>query len=343
MCRGPRTSEPAPLNLAQGIEDAWQPTAPLATVRARAQMLKRARAFFDARGLLEVETPQLSRAAPPDPALAPMSTRWSGGASPGRQRLYLHSSPELAMKRLLAAGAGPIYQVCKVFRDGERGRWHHPEFSLLEWYRPGWDLAALIDEVGALVRVLLDRPELAQEQLDYRALFQDRLGVDPWVADASALADVASGCGLTAAADMGLDVDGWLDLLMTHQLQPGLGRDRMTFVRDFPPSQAALARVTPGSPAKAARFELFLSGVELANGFDELTDAAEQRARFAADRSRRAALGLPQPPMDEAFLSALEAGMPATSGVALGLDRLLMLAVGADRIDEVLSFTVERA
>lgn len=247
------------------------------------------------------------------------------------------------MKRLLAAGSGPIYQVCKVFRDGERGRRHHPEFSLLEWYRPGWGLSALIDEVAALVRVILDRPALGSEVLRYRPLFMDRLGVDPWRADSKALKEVARASGLEGCDQLELDRDGWLDLLMSYCLEPDLGRGRMTFVRDYPPSQAALARLRPDDPSVAERFELYLDGMELANGFDELTDAQEQRARFEADQRARRAAGQPVPPIDEAFLAALEAGMPASAGVALGLDRLLMCALGADQIDAVLAFPVERA
>ncbi len=312
-------------------------------------MLQDLRAFFAARGVLEVETPLLSAAATTDPALASLSTHWSGSQQPSAQRLYLHTSPELPMKRLLAAGSGPIYQVCKVFRDGERGRRHHPEFSLLEWYRPGWELNALIDEVAELLRLLLDQPGLGLDVIGYQALFQTHLGIDPLAADlatlqASAKAAGRNGCtGLSSCEDLELDRDGWLDLLMSQCLEPRLGHAGLTVVRDYPPSQAALARLRPGSPSVAERFELYLDGMELANGFDELTDAAEQRARFNANLSARRAAGQPEPPLDEAFLAALAAGMPASAGVALGLDRLLMCALGADRIDAVLAFPVERA
>ncbi|MEA3640996.1 MAG: EF-P lysine aminoacylase EpmA [Lamprobacter sp.] len=323
----------------------WQPTASLDALRARARMLQRLRDFFAEREVLEVETPLLSASATTDPALASLRTRWSGSdaGSPLGQRLYLHTSPELPMKRLLAAGSGPIYQVCKVFRDGERGRRHHPEFSLLEWYRPGWSLSALIDEVADLVRVILDRPGLEREVLSYRQLFMDRLQVDPWRATPAVLKAVARASGLEGCEHLELNRDGWLDLLMSQCLEPGLGRDRMTFVRDYPPSQAALARLREGDPSVAERVELYLDGMELANGFDELTDAKEQRARFEADQRARRAAGQPVPPIDEAFLAALEAGMPASAGVALGLDRLLMCALGADQIDAVLAFPVERA
>jgi lysyl-tRNA synthetase class 2 len=321
----------------------WPPSAGLDVLRARARMLQRLRAFFAERGLLEVETPVLSRAAVTDPALASLSTIWAGSAGAQGERLYLQTSPELPMKRLLAAGSGPIYQVCKVFRDGERGRRHHPEFSLLEWYRPGWTLEALIDEVAALVRWLLERPALEVESIRYRDLFRERLRVDPWQAEVSALQAAGQAAGLSGCDGLELDRDGWLDLLMSRYLEPELGRDRLTFVREYPPSQAALARVQSGPPPVAARFELYLDGMELANGFDELTDAGEQRMRFAADLDARRAAGLPQSPLDEAFLAALESGLPPSAGVALGLDRLLMCAIGAEQIDTVLAFPVERA
>ncbi len=326
-------------------------------------MLQRLRQFFAERGVLEVETPLLSASATTDPALESLRTCWLGADQPAGQRLYLHTSPELPMKRLLAAGSGPIYQVCKVFRDGERGSRHHPEFSLLEWYRPGWGLSALIDEVAELVRVILEQPGLGCEVLSYRQLFIERLCIDPWSTDATSLKELARASGLQGCAELELDRDGWLDLLMSQCLEPGLGQGCMTFVRDYPPSQAALARLRPVDPSEdlggesggdpsrdsssdsgvAERFELYLAGMELANGFDELTDADEQRERFQADQRERRAAGQFVPPIDEAFLAALKAGMPAGAGVALGLDRLLMCALGVDEIDAVLAFSIERA
>jgi len=326
----------------------WHPSASPAMLAARARLLARIRGFFAGRGVLEVETPILSRAASTDPALGSLRTRWSGPGARDGDALYLHTSPELAMKRLLAAGSGPIYQVCKVFRDDERGRLHHPEFSLLEWYRPGWDADALMTEVAELVRVVLERPGIEAERVRYRDLFLEHCGIDPWRSDVPALRDAAARLGLSDAGRLDLDCDGWLDLLLTRCIEPELGRGRMTFVHDYPPSQAALARIAnlgdgAGSIQVAERFELYIDGVELANGFHELTDAGEQRARFEADLVARAATGQPAVPVDEAFLAALEAGMPDCAGVALGLDRLLMAAAGARHIDEVLAFPVERA
>ncbi len=321
----------------------WRPSATREALVARAGMLAAIRAFFAGRGVLEVETPIASRAAVSDLGIDSLSTRWAGPGHPGGLPLYLQTSPEYAMKRLLAAGSGPIYQVCKVFRDGERGPRHHPEFSLLEWYRPGWGHRALMAEVADLVRALLDAPGLAAEEISYRDLFHDRLGLDPWHTDTETLTRVAAAQGIGGAQWLALDLDGWLDLLLSHCLEAGLGLGRMTFVYDYPPSQAALARVRPGPQPAGERFELYLEGMELANGFHELTDEAEQRRRFALDLGRRAATARATPPLDQAFLAALGAGMPAASGVALGLDRLLMVKTGAGHIDGVLAFPVERA
>ena len=326
----------------------WRPSGTAAALAARARMLACIRGFFEQRDVLEVETPILSRSATTDPALSSLRTRYAGPGSAGGRTLYLHTSPELPMKRLLAAGSGPVYQVCKVFRDGERGRLHHPEFSLLEWYRPGWGIGALMDEVAELVRAVLGRPEMTAEHVGYRRLFRERLDVDPWRADAAGLRDRARALGVAEADGLDLDRDGWLDLLLTRFIEPGLGRGGMTFVHGYPPSQAALARITtvadgPSVVQVAERFELYIDGVELANGFQELTAAHEQRARFETDLAERAANGQVQPPIDDAFLAALAAGLPDCAGVALGLDRLLMIATGARHIDEVLAFPVERA
>lgn len=310
-------------------------------------MYRAIRGFFAERGVLEVETPIASRAATTDPALESLSTLRTGpGAGSDGQRLYLQTSPELAMKRLLAAGTGPIYQICKVFRDGERGRQHHPEFSLLEWYRPGWDYGRLIDEVADLVRTVLGRA-LGQRRVRYRELFVERLGVDPWHADAAALRAVALAEQIPGAEALRLDRDGWLDLLLTHRLEPALrsAPHELVFLCDYPPSQAALAQVRRDADdlIVAERFELYLSGVELANGFQELTDASIQAARFDADLAQRRHQGQALPPADGAFLDALAAGMPDCAGVALGLDRLLMHKLAVTDIDAVLAFPVERA
>ncbi|MBK1693612.1 EF-P lysine aminoacylase GenX [Chromatium weissei] len=317
----------------------WQPSAPLANLRARAELLAKLRKFFAEVGVLEVETPLLSTAAVTDAALASFAVHHANGEPCG----YLHTSPEFPMKRLLAAGSGAIYQICKVFRDGERGRRHHAEFTLLEWYRPDWNYQQLMDEVAAVVRLALAQPTLPIEKISYRELFRNRLALDPWTVSTAELQTAAQTAGITNAQQLELTHDGWLDLLLTHCLEKHLGQNTLTFIYDYPPSQAALARIRMDAKPVAERFELYLQGIELANGFTELGDAAEQRARFEADLAERQTQHLPLPPIDEHFLAALAAGLPDCAGVALGLDRLLMLAINTTHIDSVLAFPIERA
>lgn len=321
----------------EGRQD-WRPGASLDTLRLRAALLAKVRAFFAARGVLEVETPALSAATVTDLHLASLETRCRAEAA-GERTLYLQTSPEFAMKRLLAAGSGPIYQLARVFRDGEAGRRHNPEFTLLEWYRPGLDHHGLMDEMDAFLADLLGAAPA--ERLSYADLYGARLGIDPHAASAPDLAAAARAAGVSDALD--LDRDGWLDLLLSVVLEPGLGRGRPTFLYDFPASQAALARVRPGPPPVAERFEVYVEGVELANGFHELTDAVEQRRRFERDLERRSERGLPAVPVDERLLDALASGLPPSAGVALGFDRLVMLAGGATSLFEVLAFPIDRA
>ena len=290
---------------------------------------------------MEVETPVCSVSGVTDPAIDSLSTRFTGpGAAAGR-RLYLHTSPEFPMKRLLAAGSGPIYQICRVFRDGEAGRFHNPEFTLLEWYRPGYDHHQLMDEVSALVRSLL--PECRGEQrLTYRQLFEQYLGVDSEQQTLQELRQSAIDHQVPGADALDMqERDGWLELLLSHCIEPQL--QGLCFVYDYPSSQASLARIRPGQPPVAERFELYLDGMELANGFHELADAEEQRERFQYELAQRRRLGRPQLPMDDHLLQALEAGLPDCSGVALGVDRLLMNITSASHIDQVLAFPFERA
>ncbi len=329
------------------MTEEWRPTASLEVLARRARMLARIRAFFAERGVLEVETPLLSRAATPDPNLLSFSTRYTGPGAPDGLTLYLHTSPEFAMKRLLAAGSGSIYQICKVFRDGESGRWHNPEFTMLEWYRTGFDHHRLMDEVAALVHAATSGQLAfaAAEKLSYRAAFERYVGLDPHQATADDFAHAAAQHGIVLPARHAHEPDHamWRDLLLTHVIEPRLGQGRPTFLYDFPAAQASLARVLPGDPPLAARFELYIHGVELANGFHELTDGAEQRIRFQRQLHARTATGLPAVPLDERFLAALEAGLPECAGVALGIDRLVMVACGARSIDEVIAIPLERA
>ena len=252
------------------------------------------------------------------------------------------------MKRLLAAGSGDIYQICHVVRGHESGRLHNPEFTLIEWYRVGFSLQQLMDEVEALVKALLGaNAPPASERISYRDAFLRELGLDPFAASAAALARAAqplalSGAGASAPEDGGLSRDELLELLMGAVVGPRLGAGALTFVHGYPASQAALARLDAGDPRVAQRFELYCAGIELANAFHELAAASEQRARFEEDNARRARLGLPAFPLDERLLAALAAGLPDCAGVALGFDRTLMLSVGAAHIEEVLPFPTVR-
>lgn len=319
----------------------WRPTATLENLRLRARVLAVIRAFFAERGVLEVETPLLSSATATDPHLDSFATRYTGPGAAAGLSLYLQTSPEFAMKRLLAAGSGPIYQLGKAFRNGEAGRRHNPEFTLLEWYRPGFDLHALMDEVEALIASLLGTP--AAERLSYAEAFIRYAGIDPHAATAAELQRIASVEKFSESLRLaGDDRDGWLDLLLTHLVEPHLGKERPVFIFDYPPSQAALARIRPGNPSVAERFELYIDGIELANGYHELGDAREQQRRFKADRERRRSAGLPDTPSDERLLAALEHGLPDCSGVALGVDRLVMIAARAQALDEVMAFPLFR-
>ena len=321
---------------------AWQPSAGPAALLARAALLAEVRGFFAEAGVLEVETPLCATASGTDPALEPLTTCYTGPGHATGLPLFLQTSPEFAMKRLLAAGSGPIYQICKAFRDGESGSRHNPEFTLLEWYRPGFDHHRLMDEVSALVRCCLGQSDLQEERLSYRELFSRHLDLDPLEASSEDLRAVAVS-RVPGAAGLRLPGrDAWLDLLLTAVIEPRLGVDRLCFVHDYPASQAALARLDPSDPRVAARFELYHQGVELANGFHELTDAAEQRARFTADNVLRVAQGRRELPVDEHLLAALVHGLPDCSGVALGLDRLLMLRMGEADLAAVLAFPLDR-
>ncbi len=302
-------------------------------------MLKAARAFFASLGVLEVETPALSAAGVSDPQIETLATQIAGVSG----RRYLCPSPEYAMKRLLAAGSGDIYQICKVFRDSERGRWHNPEFTMIEWYRVGLDDTALMNEVEALIGELLApaRSLGSAERVSYSDALRRHAGVDAFESTEDELLEAARGHGIHCDAQ--LDRDAKLDLLMGLIVGPRLGRGNPCFVCDYPASQAALARLKPGRPRVAARFELYLDGLELANGFHELAQPEEQRARFARDLSVRAARGQVQPPLDENFLAALESGLPDCAGVALGFDRLVAIAMRADNLADVMAFSVENA
>ncbi len=299
-------------------------------------MLQRARAFFRSRDVLEVDTPALSRDTTSDPNID--SLRVTG---PGEATLYLQTSPESFMKRLLADGYPDIYAICRVFRDGESGRLHQPEFTLVEWYRHRFGLRAMIDETVAFVADVLQRPELKDaEILDYETAFVRFAGVEPFSASLEELADAATAdAGLRES--LGDDRDAWLDLLLSTRVAPNFAGRRLTVVRHFPASQAALARICPDDDTVADRFEVFHGAMELANGFVELRDTDEQRQRMQADLARRRAAASRPVPEDEPLLAALASGLPECAGVAVGFERLLMLATGAADIRDVLTFALD--
>ena len=317
---------------------AWQPTASLAALSRRAALLAAIRGYFADAGVLEVETPLLASAPVTDPNIDAISSDRPDGA-PGKY--YLQTSPEYAMKRLLAAGSGPIYQICKAFRAGERGARHNPEFTMLEWYRPDRDFAGLIDEVAAVMALALG--PLPLQVISYRQAFVESCGLDPHRASLADLQAAASRTGELGFSSE--DRQLWLQLLMATVVEPALDPQRLTIICDFPAEQAALARLQPDEQGTlvARRFEAFYGGLELANGYDELRDAGELRRRFQADLAQRAAQCKAIPPVDQHLLAALDAGLPACCGVALGLDRLLMLALNARDIDQVISFPIERS
>lgn len=323
----------------------WRPNASLDAMRLRARLYATIRAFFAERDVLEVETPVLSVAGNTDPNIESFSLEFSGRTDGAPRTRWLRTSPEFALKRLLAAGIGDCYELGRVFRNGEAGGRHNPEFTMLEWYRIGWDHHRLIDETVALVRAAL---ALVGREADattttFRDLYRERLGLDPFAADE---AELRAALGDVEIDPAGLNRDDWLDLLMTHRLQPGFDRDGILVVRDYPASQSALAKIRAGQgsePAVAERFELYLGALELANGYHELTDADEQRERFLRDRAARAMRGAVLPPLDEGLLSGMAFGLPACAGVALGIERLLMAMAGTGRIADVLAFDFSRS
>jgi lysyl-tRNA synthetase class 2 len=314
----------------------------LTALRLRADTYAHIRAFFAERGVLEVETPILSAAGNTDPNIRSFTTRFSGHVDAGARERWLRTSPEFPLKRLLAAGAPDIYELGRVFRDGEAGGRHNPEFTMLEWYRVGWDDMRLAREViDLLQRVMVSAGRTIDiVETTYRGLFHDALGIDPLVDPVDVLQAALQ--GTTVIDGDGLERDDWLDLLLTHRLQPAFPRDRVTVVRDFPASQCALARIRPGEPPVAERFEVYIGPYEVANGYHELNDAAEQRVRFERDNAKRRARGDREVPLDEPLLAVLDA-MPACAGVALGIERLLMVLAGTDAIADVLAFPFARA
>jgi len=319
----------------------WKPTANTKALHLRARLNGMIRKFFSDRGVLEVETPILSAAGNTDNHIESFNLEFSGPSSAGATQRWLRTSPEFALKRMLAAGVGNCYELGRVFRNGEIGRLHNPEFSMLEWYRIGWTHHQLMDECAELVKeaLRLAGRSASIRESSFRQLYQDHLGLDPLTANEAELRAPLAVFDISAE---GLTRDDWLDLLMTHMIQPSIPVNRILMVYDYPKSQAALARIRQGDVPVAERFEIYLGPIELANGYRELNDSDEQRERFKRDLSWRQKRGAVEPPIDERLLVALPS-LPDCAGVALGVDRLLMGMLGSDKLTDVIAFPFDRA
>ncbi|MDH3440150.1 MAG: EF-P lysine aminoacylase EpmA [Gammaproteobacteria bacterium] len=311
----------------------WQPNSGVDTARARASMIRRARRYFDDHDVLEVSTPALSQTPVTDPNIDAIAALLHD------KKIYLHTSPEYMMKRLIAAGFPDIYQVCRVFRNAESGRRHQPEFTMIEWYRLGFDLDSIIEDAICLITTLADSRTLERPKvLSYSDVYKETLSIDPLSTSIATLIDIAD-ADMSLQQSVGDDRDAWLDLVFATRISPCFDDDRLTVVFHYPGSQASLARICPQDATVADRFEIYLGAVELANGFVELTDADEQLSRFERDRDVRSAVGKRDVAIDYELIEALRAGMPECAGVALGLDRLLMIAEGLSDISDVMTFT----
>ncbi|KAA2286142.1 EF-P lysine aminoacylase EpmA [Arenimonas fontis] len=319
----------------------WKPTAKPEALRLRAELYAMIRRFFAERGVLEVETPILSAAGNTEPNIESFRLRFEGPKGAGAPERWLRTSPEFPLKRLLAAGVGDCYELGRVFRNGEVGKRHNPEFTMLEWYRVGWDHHRLMDETAELLKAALALAgrRASVRETSFRQLYLDHFGLDPMTASE---AELRAPLSVYDIDPRGLSRDDWLDLLMTHLVQPGIPANRILLVYDWPASQCALARIRPGDPPVAERFEAYVGPLEVANGYHELRDPVEQRARFETDLRRRQAREATLPPMDERLLASL-GKLPDCAGVALGVDRLLMALLGTDKVSDVLAFPFERA
>ncbi len=319
----------------------WQPTATLERLRQRALLLQQIRTFFAERGVLEVDTPALSQAAATDPHLCSFTTTFVGPGAAQGLPLYLMTSPEFHMKRLLCAGSGCIYQIGKSFRNEESSRYHNPEFTMLEWYRVGFNEHDLMAEMAQLLQLVLQCPEPLKQS--YQAVFSEHLGLDPLTASVKQLQQLCQQYGLGDVAATETTIAPLQQMLFSMVVEPRIAQTAPLMVYDFPANQAALARINPQDPRVASRFEVYFKGIELANGFYELADPQEQLARFEHDNQQRQALGYAPAPIDRRLLAALAHGLPDCAGVALGIDRLLMLALGLDHIEQITAFPVINA
>lgn len=311
----------------------WRPTAGLAALQARADFYRKIREFFALRNVLEVETPLMAARGVTDPYIQAFAVDDN----------YLQTSPEYAMKRMLSAGCGSIYQICKAFRREEAGNYHNPEFTMLEWYRLGFNHVQLMDEMDQLIQLLLGCQPA--NRISYYDLFMKFVDINPHTASVEMLQQCAvhHDINLTPAAMDNLTVTDWLHLFMSHVIEPQLTGPLPWFVSDFPVAQAALSKIIPGKYPVAARFEVYMQGIELANGYYELQDAGEQEKRFATDNAVRSAQNLNSMQADDRLVAALEAGFPECAGVTLGLDRLLMIKLQTKCIADVISFSMANA
>ena len=321
--------------------DNWRPTASLQALRERAQLYTAIRQFFAERDVLEVDTPVLSHGTVTDVFIDGFSTNFAYSDSGHNETLYLQTSPEFALKRLLASYQTSIYQLSKAFRHEGFGRLHNPEFTMLEWYRVGLDHHALMDEISDLLKALIGAQQT--ERMTYQQAFQKHLNLDPLSDSTQRIAEVFNDCKIDLSDEYPIDHDGMLQLLFSYEIEPRIGQQYPCFIYDYPASQSSLAKINRDDPRVADRFELYFKGTELANGFHELQDAAEQRKRFEHDNRFRRTFRFEEKPLDERFLASLEAGLPDCAGVAMGIDRILMLKHGYTHIEQVLAFPVNRA
>ena len=323
----------------------WKSTLSWDNAKKRAQILQRIRRFFDSRGVIEVETPLLSKGTVTDVHLDAFSCEYgflknSCDATP--QNFFLQTSPEFAMKRLLASGYQSIYQICKSFRDEGYGQHHNPEFTMLEWYRVGFDHFDLINEISLLLKETLNC--LEPSLISYQQVFIDYIDLDPLETSIEELLHVIKyNNKLSDWLEIEKDIDTLLQFIFAELIEPSIGKERPCFVFDFPKSQASLAKISAKDPRVADRFECYFHGIELANGFNELTDAKEQNQRFKEDNAKRNLMERKEIPIDINFINALDSGLPACAGVALGVDRLIMLAINSNSIEDVISFPIENA
>ena len=318
----------------------WQSNTNKEILKCRATLLRSIREFFYQNNTLEVDTPTLSMSTTPDPNIDSFITSYHS------KQYYLHTSPEFPMKRLLASGSGAIYQICKVFRHGEAGNHHNPEFTMLEWYQPDMTYHALMKQLDELLRILLKERLTLNDTLNisYQNLFDKYLKINPHVCSKQELLNLIQQHKINLNdASNNFTRDALLDVLVTHIIQPSLPKNTPIFVFDYPKTQAALAEIREGEECVAERFELYLNGLELANGYQELLDADEMQSRFEKENQQREAENIPTIPLDNHLIAAQRAGMPMVSGVAVGIDRLLMLVTGAESIQEVIAFSFDKA